>query len=95
MYVTSYSDDKVYVVDGSQAAGSIGGFDQPIGISFKAGVPEMFVVNSGNGTVSASLDGSTSTVSVGQSPREVLYDPSFGAIVVTDYGGTALSVVVA
>jgi YVTN family beta-propeller protein len=93
MYVTSYSDNTVYIVNGSQLAGSVGGFDAPIGISFKASAAEMFVVNSGNDTVTASWKDSSSTILVGPDPREVAFDPSVGAIVVTDYGGSTLSIV--
>jgi YVTN family beta-propeller protein len=93
MYVTSYTDDRVYMTNGSQVTGSVGGFDAPIGISFKASPSEMFVVNSGNDTVTASWKGSSSTILVGPDPREVIFDPSVGAIVVTDYGGNALSIV--
>jgi YVTN family beta-propeller protein len=93
MYVTSYSDDKAYVVDGSQVTGSVGGFDAPIGISFKAATSEMFVVNSGNDTVTASWKGDSSTILIGPDPREVVFDSSVGAIVVTDYGGSTLSIV--
>jgi YVTN family beta-propeller protein len=93
MYVTSYSDNEVYIVNGSRVEGSIGGFNAPIGIAFSTTTSEMFVVNSGNDTVSASWSGNSSTVSVGSSPREVVFDPSIGAIVVTNYGGSTLSVV--
>jgi YVTN family beta-propeller protein len=93
MYVTSYTDDRVYIMNGSQVTGSMGGFNAPIGISFKASSSEMFVVNSGNDTVTASWKGEASTILVGSDPREVVFDPSVGAIVVTDYGGDTLSVV--
>jgi YVTN family beta-propeller protein len=93
MYVTSYSDDKVYIMNGSQVTGSMGGFDAPTGISFKAGTSEMFVVNSGNDTVSASWKGASSIVLVGPDPREVVFEPSVGAIVVANYGGKTVSVV--
>jgi DNA-binding beta-propeller fold protein YncE len=93
MYITSYTDDRVYIMNGSRVTGSVGGFDAPIGISFKASTYEMFVVNSGNDTVTAYWKGDSSTLSVGQDPREVVFEPSGGAIVVTDYGGRTLSVV--
>ena len=93
MYVTSFTDDRVYVVDGSKVTGSIGGFDAPVGVSFKASTSEMFVVNSGNDTVTASWKGASSAVLVGLDPREVVFEPSVGAIVVTDYGGSTLSIV--
>ena len=91
MYVTSYSDDKVYILNGSQVSGSIDGFDAPIGISFSANGLEMFVVNSSNGTVSAWWDGDSSNVTVGPDPREVVFDPSLGAILVTNYGDATLT----
>jgi YVTN family beta-propeller protein len=95
MYVTGYSDNKIYIVNGSQVTGSVGGFDAPIGISFKASTSEMFVVNSGNNTVSASWKSASSIVLVGPDPREVVFEPSIGAIVVADYGGKTVSVVAA
>jgi len=93
MYVTSYSDSRVYIVNGSEVTGSIGGFNEPIGISFSTSSPEMFVANSGNDTVTASWNGLSSTDKVGSDPREVVFDPSIGAIVVTNYGEVTLSVV--
>jgi YVTN family beta-propeller protein len=93
MYVTSNSDGAVYTMNSTQVIGMISGFDAPTGIAFNLGSAEMFVVNSGNGTVSALWNGSFSTVSVGSSPREVVFDPSTTSILVTNYGGTTVSVV--
>jgi len=93
MYATSDSDNEVLVVNGSSLAGTISGFNEPIGISFSTTSPEMFVVNSGNGTLSAYWQGSFSTVKVGTSPREAVYNPALGAVVVTDYGNSTLSLV--
>jgi YVTN family beta-propeller protein len=93
MYVTSFTDNEVYIIDGSQVTGSIKGFDNPIGIAFRANSSEMYVVNSGNATVSAWLDGQSATAPVGADPREILFDPSIGDILVSNYGDTTLSVI--
>ena len=93
MYVTSYSDNRVYILNSSQVAGIIDGFDAPTGVAFGTNASEMFVVNSGNDTVSAWWSGQTSTVGVGSDPREVVFEPPIGAIIVTNYGNTTLSVI--
>ena len=92
MYVTSYTDDAVYIINGSKAMGTIQGFNQPIGIASSSTSSEMFVVNSGNATVSAVWDGRSATADVGTSPREIVFDPSTQAVIVSDYGNSTLSV---
>ena len=68
MYVTSYTDDRGYTMNGSQVTGSVGGLDVPIGISFKASTSKMFLVNSGNDTITASWKGASSTFLVCPDP---------------------------
>ena len=91
--MTGTCANAVYVVNGSQVAGSLSGFNNPIGMSFDTTGSEMFVVNAGNNTVTAlSLSsGLSSTAAVGSSPREALFDPALGMVLVTNYGGSTVS----
>lgn len=91
MYATDYTDGAVYILNGTQPAGVIPGFDEPIGIAFNASGSEMYAVNSGNSTVTAIAGGVPSTLPVGSSPREALFDPSSGLLVVSNYGNSTLS----
>ena len=93
MYVTSNSDDEVFILNGTKPAGSIAGFSGPTGIAFSASAPEMFVVNSGNGTLTATWSGASSTVKVGSNPREALFNPQMSAVLVTNYGNSTVSLV--
>jgi YVTN family beta-propeller protein len=105
MYVTSYGNNDVYAINSTAVTQTISGFNEPIGIAFDTNAGgmygTMFVVNSGNSTVSSVSSSSLckgctpqfSTIGVGPSPREVIFDQAIDSIIVTNYGGTTVSII--
>ncbi len=91
MYVTSYTDGTVIVVNGSTIVRSLGGFNDPIGIASDAAGSTVYVVNSGNATVTEVSASGSSNVPVGNDPREVVYDSAVGGALVTNYGNSTVS----
>jgi DNA-binding beta-propeller fold protein YncE len=92
MYVTSYTDGDVYALNGTSVSATLAGFSQPVGIAFDPS-GDMFVADSGDATLTVVSGGGSQVFSLGQSPREALYDQSLGAALVTDYGGSTISIV--
>ena len=67
----------------------------PWGVAYDSGRGEVFVVNSGAGTVSVLSESNTvlKTVAVGQSPYRDVYDPARGEVFVANYGADSVSVI--
>jgi len=68
----------------------------PWGVAYDSAKGELFVVNSGAGTVSVLSDSDNSvlaTVTVGQQPYRDLYDSGKGEIFVANYGANSVSVI--
>jgi len=78
------------------AASTITVGSAPWGVAYDSGKAEIFVVNSGSGTVSVLSDSNyavLASVTVGQSPYRGIYDPGKGEIFVANYGANSVSVI--
>ena len=68
----------------------------PWGIAYDSAKSEIFVVNSGAGTVTVLSDSTfktLATITVGQTPYRDIYDSNKGEIFVTNYGANSVSII--
>ena len=101
VYVTDASLNQVYAISGHNLVGTITGFDGPWGIAFDPGIASeqpsgMAVANSGSDSLVV-FAGNPDGVGVeldlptGKAPKDVVFDPADGRLVVTNSGSNNLT----